>query len=78
MTQRSVNILSIARFAASVNMEDRMDNAKDILRMMQSLAIVVQDSAETGNLDASVYADIAELMGSMAARAESLIGTSSE
>ncbi len=55
-----------------------MDNAKDILRMMQSLAIVVQDSAETGNLDASVYADIAELMGSMAARAESLIGTSSE
>ena len=51
-----------------------MTNAKDVLRMMMSLALMTQDSAETGNLDVEVYADIAELMGNMAAIAKNLIG----
>lgn len=51
-----------------------MTNAKDVLRMLESLALMTQDSAETGNLDAEVYADIAELIGYMAGIAKALIG----
>lgn len=51
-----------------------MTTAKDVLRMLESLALIVQDSAETGNLDVSCYADIAELVGYMAAIAKNLIG----
>ena len=51
-----------------------MTNATDILRMMESLALMAQDSAQIGNLDVGVYADIAELMGNMAAVAKALIG----
>lgn len=32
----------------------------DKLRALESIAIVAQDSAETGNLDQSVYADVFE------------------
>lgn len=51
-----------------------MTNAKDVLRMMESLALMVQNSAEREDLDFEVYADIAELMGNMAAIAKALIG----
>ena len=51
-----------------------MTSAKDVLRMLESLALLAQDSAESGNLDNKVNADIAELMGNMAAIAKSLIG----
>lgn len=51
-----------------------MTSVKDVLRMLESLALIIQDSAETGNLDASCYADAAELMGYMAAIATNLIG----
>lgn len=50
-----------------------MTNAKDVLRMMESLALMTQDSAETGNLGIEVYADMAELMRNLAALANSLI-----
>ena len=51
-----------------------MTNAVDVLRLMESLALVIQDSAEIGNLDPEIYADMAELMGNMAAIAKALIG----
>ena len=39
---------------------------QDALRIMQSLSLLLQDSLETGNLDPSVYVDVAELMGYIA------------
>ena len=51
-----------------------MTNAKDILRMLESLALMTQASAERGDLEVETYADIAELMGNMAAIAKVLIG----
>lgn len=51
-----------------------MTNAKDVLRMMESLALMTQACAERGDLEVETYADIAELMGNMAAIAKALIG----
>ena len=50
-----------------------MDNVDDIMRIMQSLTLLVQESAETGNMDASVHADMAELLGFMISRAQDMI-----
>lgn len=51
-----------------------MTNVKDVLRMLESLALILQNTAEIGGFDDVVYADIAELIGNMAAIAKALIG----
>ena len=48
-------------------------SAEELLNMAESLAIMMQDSAEAGNLDSSIYADVAELMGYIAAIARDMI-----
>lgn len=51
-----------------------MPDAKDLLRMLESLALMMQDSAEAGDLDVRVYADVAELIGYVTAVAKNMIG----
>ena len=48
-------------------------NVQDILRWMQSLALTVQSVAEREDLDYETFADMAELMGDMAAVAKVMI-----
>lgn len=52
-----------------------MINKDNVLSLMESLALMVQDSAEIGNMDASVYADMANLMVYLANRAKELLDT---
>lgn len=40
---------------------------EDTARMMESLALIMQESVENGNLAPELYADVFELMRSMAA-----------
>lgn len=49
-----------------------MNDINDIMRIMRSLALLLQESAEAGNMDTSVHADVAELMGYMLSRAQAL------
>ena len=53
--------------------ESMKKSAEELLNMAESLAIMMQDSAEAGNLDSSIYADVAELMGYIAAIARDMI-----
>ena len=53
-----------------------MTKIDDALRKIESLATVLQDSAEAGNLDPAVYADIAEIMKDLACTARDAIGNS--
>ena len=50
-----------------------MNNIDDLMRIMQSLAIMMQESAEMGNMDSEVHADMAELMGYMIAKAQEML-----
>lgn len=51
-----------------------MASAKDALRMIESLAVMLQATAERGDLDETMCANIAELMGELAHNANRLIG----
>lgn len=51
-----------------------MTNADDVLRVVESLALILQDSAEVGNLETEVYADAAELIQYLATMARNMIG----
>lgn len=52
-----------------------MINKDNVLTLMESLALVVQDSAETGNMDPSIYADMANLLAYLANLAKTLTGS---
>ena len=49
-----------------------MTSVQDVLRMMQSLALMLQTVTENGDLGDEIYSDIAELMGYMASIAKVL------
>lgn len=51
-----------------------MTNADDVLRVVESLALILQDSAEVGNLETEIYADMAELIRYLATKARNMIG----
>jgi hypothetical protein len=50
-----------------------MNDVKEVMRIIESLALMVQSSAECGELDSYVYADMAELISGMTAHALSLL-----
>lgn len=43
-----------------------MNEQNNIIRYMESLAVLMQESAEIGQMDSAVYADVAELMAQLA------------
>lgn len=55
------------------DMRKMLPKPEDILRIMESLALMMQNSAEVGDLDPSVYGEIAELFGYLSAITKALM-----
>lgn len=51
-----------------------MMSSQSLIRYIRSLALILQESAETGQMDSAVYVDILELLSELVGALEDMMG----